>query len=163
MITKQEFVDNILFELDILKHLATKIDPAKLSYKPTEVQRTTLELMQYLSHWPSTAVLVAREGGFDPYTEPSNKSLEVDSPEKFIEALDREKKLVVDYMATITDQMMEEGIDLFKNGFPQKRSLILTNMLLKMLPAYKMQLFLYIKASGNLNIGTSNLWMGRDK
>ena len=34
---------------------------------------------------------------------------------------------------------------------------------LKWLLAYKMQLFLYVKASGATGIGTSNVWGGRDQ
>ena len=43
-----------------------KIDRAKLDYRPTAKQRSTLELMQYLSMMGPALVQVALAGAFDP-------------------------------------------------------------------------------------------------
>ena len=51
MITKQQFLDSCLNEIRIIKHLYGKVTPEMLSYRPTEKQRSMLELLQYLSHF----------------------------------------------------------------------------------------------------------------
>ena len=56
MITKQQFVDSLVLEISIIRHLGTKVDASMLDYKPTEKQRTLLELMNFLGHIFSTAV-----------------------------------------------------------------------------------------------------------
>ena len=48
MYTKTDFLISMDREIDIIKHLYTKINPEHLGYKPTEAQRTKLELLQYL-------------------------------------------------------------------------------------------------------------------
>ncbi|MDR3502489.1 MAG: hypothetical protein P4L79_07885 [Legionella sp.] len=57
---------------------------------------------------------------------------------------------------------MAASVDLFGRGLSQPRALWFLNLILKSLTAYKMQLFLYLKACGIDNIGTSNLWRGED-
>jgi hypothetical protein len=60
-----------------------------------------------------------------------------------------------------TDADFDAMIGLF--GSPEKpKSVYLVESIMKWLAAYKMQLFLYIKASGNSSIGTSNVWGGFD-
>jgi hypothetical protein len=38
----------------------------------------------------------------------------------------------------------------------------LVNVVLRQFAAYRMQLFLYLKASGHPELGTSDCWMGKD-
>ena len=56
MITKEQYIESFLKEIDIIKHLAEKIEPKMLDYRPTPGQRSTLELLQYLGHIASTAI-----------------------------------------------------------------------------------------------------------
>ena len=57
VLTKSEFISQLQHEVHILLHLASKVDRNKLDYRPTPKQRSTLELLQYLSR--------RREGLFD--------------------------------------------------------------------------------------------------
>ena len=66
VLTKSELISSLQNEVRILLHLATKIDRAKLDYRPTAKQRSTLELMQYLSMMGPALVQVALAGAFDP-------------------------------------------------------------------------------------------------
>jgi hypothetical protein len=50
IITKSELLASLQKEVRILLHLASKIDRSQLDYRPTPKQRSTLELLQYLSH-----------------------------------------------------------------------------------------------------------------
>src|SRR5205814_980033 len=49
MMTKEEFLDSCAHETRVIRHLAGKILPGGLDWKPTPVQRTTLELLRYLT------------------------------------------------------------------------------------------------------------------
>lgn len=49
VLTKSELVASLQNEVRILLHLASKIDRAKLDYRPTPNQRSTIELLQYLT------------------------------------------------------------------------------------------------------------------
>src|SRR6266545_3939180 len=49
VLTKPELVTVLQNEVRILLHLASKIDPKQLGYRPTPKQRSTIELLKYLS------------------------------------------------------------------------------------------------------------------
>lgn len=49
VLTKDALIGKLQHELRILLHLVSKVDPAKLDYRPTPTQRSLLELLQYLT------------------------------------------------------------------------------------------------------------------
>ena len=49
VLTKEELISALQNEVRILVHLAGKVDKSKLDYRPTAKQRSTLELLQYMS------------------------------------------------------------------------------------------------------------------
>ena len=49
VLTKTELVASLQNEARLLLHLAGKVDRAKLDYRPTPKQRSTIELLKYLS------------------------------------------------------------------------------------------------------------------
>ena len=158
MYTREQIWSSFSRELDIIKHLAEKIPAGQEHHKPTEKQRTTLELLQYLSIMGMgilDVTLTADGGAFGKYVE-SSKSVTV---ENFGAAIDAEEATMKELYGKLTDELLAEEISVW--GQTQSRALFVLN-LLKMLTAYKMQLFLYAKASGNHAIGTSNLWAGMD-
>src|SRR5678815_4663574 len=63
--TKSELIGSLQHEVHVLLHLAGKIDRAKLDYRPTGKQRSTLELLRYLSFMGPAMVEAAKEGAFD--------------------------------------------------------------------------------------------------
>ena len=60
VLTKPELVSSLQNEVRILLHLASKIDRATLDYRPTPKQRSTLELLQYLTIMGPALVNVAK-------------------------------------------------------------------------------------------------------
>ena len=52
VLTKTELIASLRNEVRILLHLAGKIDPAALEYRPTAKQRSTFELLKYLAQHP---------------------------------------------------------------------------------------------------------------
>ena len=158
MITKEQFIASLLWEISIIKHLWEKIDASKLDYKPTEKQRTTLELLQYMGQMISTGVLAHIAGSQDMYIELS-KSKDSITYENFVGKMDEQASVVTEKVGALTDEDMKTMATIWGNTAPLSERLM---GVLKNAVAYKMQLFLYIKASGNDAIGTSNLWGGRD-
>ena len=65
VLTKDELIGWLKTEVRILVHLAGKVDRAKLDYRPTANQRSTLELLQYLAIMGPINIAVIKGGVFD--------------------------------------------------------------------------------------------------
>lgn len=157
MITKEQYIEALTKELQIVKHLAEKIKPEQLSHKPTEAQRTLQELLQYLSVIFVAGADSVASGDPDGYKKYFGG--ELPTLENFQSLMDQEEKQVVDFLTPITEEELTQEITMF--GRTQSRTLHLIG-LLKIAAAYKMQLFLYMKESGTSDINTMNLWAGMD-
>lgn len=158
--TKENLIDSITNEFRIIKHLAEKIPAETEGYKPTEGQRTTLELLQYLSSIFGMATKVIHAGTMDAYKTIPNLAHET-TMANFAEKMDAQ---LIDIKATLdlfTDEDLASVINLYGMGDKTKGVYLVEN-LTKWVAAYKTQLFLYIKSSGNTSLGTSNLWGGMD-
>jgi hypothetical protein len=158
MYTKEQIWKSMKKELDIIKHLAEKIPAGAEHHKPTEKQRTTLELLQYLATSGVGTLDAIYENSMDGFGKYADRRAAV-TVESFADAVDLEEKEMAGIYAKFDDTNLEEEISIF--GMTQSRALFILD-LLKTMTGYKMQLFLYIKASGVHNIGTSNVWGGID-
>src|SRR4030095_13928410 len=65
VLTKSELIASLQHEVHVLLHLASKIDRGQLDYRPTPKQRSTFELLKYLSYMGPVMVEAANAGGFD--------------------------------------------------------------------------------------------------
>jgi hypothetical protein len=66
VLTKDELISLLQQEIRILLHLAGKVDRAKLDYRPTSTQRSTIELIQYLAVMGPTQLAVIKGRGVRP-------------------------------------------------------------------------------------------------
>jgi hypothetical protein len=150
----------MLRDIRIIKSLYTKIKPGTLDYRPTPKQRSTLELLQYMSHASVVTLEGIKQGKMDTekYQEAMKHTLQM-KPEDFPARMDDQAKAMDSTFLLLTDNELNEELDLFNMGFKMTRAAWILEMVLKSLVAYKMQLFLYIKASGNPDIGSRDLWM----
>jgi hypothetical protein len=57
ILTKSELITSLQNEVRNLLHLTSKIDRARLDYRPTPKQRSTIELLKYLSIMGPTFLL----------------------------------------------------------------------------------------------------------
>ncbi len=160
MYTKQNLIDSVSNEFRIIKHLVEKIPSNTEGYKPTEGQRTTLELLQYLSSVFVNGTHVIYEGSTDAYKTSPLTGTDT-TVANFAEKMDAQLVTWNAQMAKFDDIEMEKVINIYGMGEKTKGVYLVEN-LVKWLAAYKMQLFLYIKSSGNTTMGTSNLWGGMD-
>lgn len=152
-------------ELTICQHLYTKLDPALQDWRPRENMRSTLELLQYLTHIGGTMTqhfvdpLVDHDQARERYIASANRSKTVTFAE-FPEVMEREKAAIRSAFETINDS------DLTKPTYhpfnPQEITLFEGLMTVqRYLTAYRHQLFLYAKMCG-AEINTRNNWAGVD-
>ncbi len=160
MITKQELLGTILNELRILKFLYGKMPANILDYRPTPKQRSTVELLRYLSHFVGIEIVGIKAGRIEDFDAQTKAYAQMPATD-FIKEMEKQEALLKEIYPTITDGELEEEIDLFGRGTKKKRKLLLLDLVLKSLVAYKMQLFLYLKSNG-AEIGTPELWRGEE-
>jgi hypothetical protein len=65
VLTKDELVEKLQPEVRILLHLVSKVDSAKLDYRPTPKQRSLLELLQYLTIFGPIHLRAIKAGVWD--------------------------------------------------------------------------------------------------
>lgn len=158
MISQKEFIDSFTAEIAIIRHLGAKITPSMLDHRPHEKQRSLLELMNYLGHIFVTGVALNIAGNMSAYQELASNHPVV-TLENFDQIMAEEAEAVRAKLEKLTDTELSEEIEIF--GRKASRAMHMVGVM-KWAVAYKMQLFLYIKACGNHDIGTSNLWAGVD-
>ena len=161
VLTKSELIGSLKHEVHILLHLASKIDRSKLDYRPTPKQRSTIELLQYLSVMGPALVEAAKAGAFDParwtIEETAAKARDFDQTLAAIAAHD-------DRYATLLSDVSDEDFRKEVVMFGNKTTVgsFLVNLVLCGCAAYRTQLFVYLKACGREELSTMNLWAGVD-
>ncbi len=156
MYTKENFIKSLENEVRIIKHLATKVPADKLDYKPSPAQRSTLELLQYLAGVGSgmmKAVQVGDTKAWMDYDE-FRKSVTL---ENFGEKMDAELSDMKETFAKFADEDFSREADFYgKASIAEHMINVLRNF-----SAYRMQLFLYVRACG-VEVNTYNVWGGMD-
>ena len=161
VLTKSELIASLQNEVRILLHLAGKIDRAQLDYRPTPKQRSTLELLKYLSIMGPTLVQAAQAGGFDPAVWTAvEKTAEARDFDQTLAAIAAHRDVYATLLADLSDADFRAEIDMF--GSKTTRGAFIVNLVLCGCAAYRTQLFLYLKGCGREELSTMNLWAGVD-
>lgn len=167
MFTQQEIIWSLTQEHNIIKHLAHKITTdEQLQYRPTESQRTLEELLQYISRMTLTMGTMIQDKKSSPEKnkEFKLKSEAMNALTDFDAAMDAQLIFATDFINWLAEEDLAMEFDLFGMGHSMPLSNYLLNILLKNYPAYRMQLFHYLKSGlGMTELNTMNLWMGMDK
>ncbi len=158
MISKEQYIQALTNEFRIIKHLADKVTEEQLSHKPTETQRTTAELMHYLTYIFAAGTESVTTGDGSAYKK--YMGTPIPTLENFKSMLDEEEARVLEFLSPLTEDELKEEFAMW--GRTQSKAMHLLGFL-EIAAAYKMQLFLYLKQSGTENIGTMNLWAGMDQ
>ncbi len=165
VLTKSELIAALKDEIRILVHLAGKVQPAMLEYRPTPKQRSTLELLRYMAIMGPTQLAVIEKGVFDrpalsgtwSPAEARAKTMSYD------EAVGAIKQQADDYERVLngwSDDDFRREIDMF--GHKMSRGSLVISLVVSGHAAYRTQLFLYLKANGHEELSTVNLWAGID-
>jgi hypothetical protein len=161
VLTKEELIGSLQNEVRILQHLCTKIEPAMVDYRPTPKQRSTIELLRYLTNMGPSLVEGAIKGSFDPTVWGERaKAAEARDLAQTVQALAEHKDAYAALLGPVTDAQLREPINMF--GTPMSRGAFIVNLVLGGCAAYRTQLFLYLKACGRDELSTANLWGGAD-
>jgi hypothetical protein len=160
-LTKTELIDSLRNEVRILLHLAGKIEPSMVDYRPTPTQRSTLELLQYLSMMGPALIAATKGGAFDAAVWTAAE--QAASARDLAQTLAEIATLADRYessLGAMSDADLAAEIAPF--GFPTSRGAFIVNYGLSGHAAYRTQLFCYLKACGRTELGTMNLWGGKD-
>jgi hypothetical protein len=166
VLTKDELLTALRQEVRLILHLASKAEPQMLDYRPTPKQRSTIELLRYFVIVGPIHMRAAMTPAFDMdgwraawNTEEARvKAMPVEIVKEEIGKL---PALFDRMLSAASDASLRAEIDLF--GTKASRGLWLVNLVLSHYTAYRMQLFLYLKASGREDLNTMNLWVGVDR
>jgi hypothetical protein len=162
MITKEQFADSMIRECDIAIHLFSKLPPEAYDYRPSPEQRTTTELLRYLSVCAAGGIRCMSENNWKLFSEEYRTRVEEMAPADFPAAMERQKKEISDFFAAVSEETLLTQEAPMPGGGMLPLGAAILNGPLKWLAAYKMQLFLYAKAAGAGDLKTSNVWRGTD-
>lgn len=161
VLTKSELIGSLQHEVRILLHLVGKAEPQMLDYRPTPKQRSTLELLKYLTIMGPALIDAVNAGGFDRQkwaaAEQTAAGRDVDQTKAALAAL---KDHYATALGAMADDDFRSEIEMF--GQKSSRGAVLVNMVLSGHAAYRTQLFCYLKSCGREELGTMDLWAGMD-
>jgi hypothetical protein len=160
MFDKKAFLASLTLETKIIIHLAAQLDAKKLAYRPTEKQRSAEELLQYLTIMGSAATTFALTGAWDHWEALADKSKAV-TLATFPKAMKAQLSLITKILATTNDGALKRKKAKAFNGATMSLGACLVEVVLKQYAAYRMQFFLYAKASGLPDLGSSDCWAGK--
>ena len=161
VLTKEELIGSLQNEVRILLHLAGKIDRSQLGYRPTQKQRSTLELLQYLSIMGPGLIPAIKTGNFDPAAwTAAEKAAAAMNFDQVLKALEKELTTYAEMIGAFSDAELRGEIEMF--GRTSSRGSLLVNLVLAGHAAYRTQLFCYLKSCGREELNTMNLWAGMD-
>jgi hypothetical protein len=160
VLTQEELITSLQNEVRILVHLAGKVHQSKLDYRPTPKQRSTLELLQYMSMMGPSLVAVIKTGNFQAIWKPAQEAAKKLSYEQTVAAIQKQSDEYAHLLSDWTEGEFRAEVEMF--GRKSSRGSILVNMVLGGHAAYRTQLFCYLKACGRDELSTMDLWAGRD-
>ena len=161
VLTQAELVSSLQKEVRILLHLATKIEPKMLDYRPTPKQRSTLDVLKYLSFMGPVLIKAAKAGSFDPAAwTVEQQAAESRGFDETVDAIAAQGDEYARLIEEMTDEDFRVEVEMF--GRRSTRGGFIVNTILGGCAAYRTQIFLYLKACGREELNTMNLWAGMD-
>src|SRR4051812_15458179 len=157
VLTKPELIASLQHQVNILTHLASKIDRSMIDYRPTPKQRSTIELLRYLSVMGPNLILAAQAGAFDPPAwTTAIKAAEERDFDQTVAVIAAQSQQYADLLGAMSDADFRGEIEMF--GSKTSRGAFIVNYVLGGCAAYRTQLFLYLKNCGRDELSTMNLW-----
>lgn len=162
MITKDQLLAAMTHECDVAIHIHSKLTPKAAEYRPSPDQRNTTELLRYLSICGIAGTTSMARGDWKLFAGFRERSANL-AVSDFPAAMKKQKEELTALFGSLTeDQFTRQEAPLPGGSMTQPLGVAIMNGPLKWLAAYKMELFVYAKASGAGDIGTSNAWRGMD-
>jgi len=162
MYTPQDIIHSFQSETEIFKHLASKIPADQYEYRPAEWMRSIRELLEYTARMGTTPIELV-ENWYNPEVM---KQMRLDTEAKDVKTeyddmMESQLEKIAAYLVEVSQEHLDEEVELL--GSKQPRKVFFLEIAVKNFPAYRMQLFQYLKAGLWISeLKTSNLWMGKD-
>lgn len=157
---KQHIIDALRTETRICIHLSGKLSVDHLDYRPSQRQRSTIELLRYLTNCMANGTELAMTGDIERMRArgPRNQDMSLSG---FPAAMTAQLADVEARLAPLSDHDLATKPGYLRGSPPTLLGSALLGMPVRFMIGYRMQLFLYAKACG-AEISTSNCWMGVD-
>ena len=161
MVSRDNLLSAILHEINVCKHLVSKVPDDGFDYRPSEEQRSTTELLRYLATCGIGPIESMVSGDWGHYDRREEEVKEM-KPEEFPTIMDQQGEAVRQAFTAISDQDLQQKIV----NAPGAGELPLGTAIMRTsyawLVAYRHELFLRAKSAGNSGINTANNWAGVD-
>ena len=161
VLTKTELVACLQNEVRILLHLIGKIDRSAIDYRPTPKQRSTLDLLRYLSIMGPTLIRMANNQADFTTWKAENEAAGARNFDQTVAKIAEQKQTYETLLAGMSDETLRSEIDNF-DGAKTSRGVFILKYVVQGHAAYRTQLFLYLKSCGCEELNTRNLWGGVD-
>jgi len=162
VLTKAELLSSLQKEARILGHLADKVEPAMVDYRPTPKQRSSLELLRYMTIMGPQLVNAAKSGAFDGAAwGEASKAAEARDWNQTVAVIKKQGDEYAKLLADVSDADLRAEMTGF-DGNKVSKGAFITNLVIGGHAAYRTQLFCYLKACGRDELSTYNLWQGVD-
>lgn len=161
VLTREELISSLQNEVRILLHLASKVDRNQLDYRPTPKQRSTIELLRYLTIMGPNVIKAIKAGAFDGAAfGASQAAANAMNFDQVLTAIEKQSASYAQELGSMSDADFGSEIDMF--GRKSSRGSHIVFLVFGGFAAYRTQLFLYLKACGRDELNTMNLWGGAD-
>lgn len=161
VLTKSELIGSLQNEVRILLHLASKVEPTMIDYRPSPKQRSTLELLRYMTIMGPALVQAAKAGAFDVAVwTAAQQAADARDFDQTVAAIAAQSDIYAKLLGDMSEDDLRAEVEMF--GSKMSRGALLVNMVLGGYAAYRTQLFLYLKSCGREELNTMNLWRGAD-
>jgi hypothetical protein len=161
VLTKSELLTALQNEVRILMHLIGKIERSAVDYRPTPKQRSTLDLLRYLSIMGPTLIRIANNQADFGTWKAENEAADARDFDQTVARIAQQRDLYATLLSEISDETLRSEIDNF-DGSKTSRGVFIVKYVLQAHAAYRTQLFLYLKSCGCHELNTRNLWGGVD-
>lgn len=165
VLSKDEAIASLQNEVRLVLHLMSKIEPKMLDYRPSPKQRSLLDLVRYFVVMAPIQLRFIVAGNFtmDSWIatwRPEEAAANKMDLEQAKAAIAKQPALFAESLGSCTDADFRKEIEMFGNK--ATRGLWVVRLPLTHYAAYRMQLFMYLKACGRDELNTMNLWVGID-
>lgn len=157
---RAQLLASLLHECDVAKHLHRQLPPGALDFRPTPKQRSTLDLLRYLTYCAIGPARAALAGTFEAM-KPLVEAARTMPPSEFPAAMDRQAAALRDLVGSLSDDDYRSRPVTLPPVATGALGEVLVNTSLKFLTAYRMQLFLYAKMAGVETLDTWDCWRGQ--
>lgn len=160
MIDREQFLGLVRQEAHVLKYLGARVDASKLAFRLGDNQRTTAELLEYLTlaGWLPTHALV--EGSWNDLAALREAAPTV-TLDNFAELLDVQVGKMEEMVRAIPDEDFSSRKVTMPWGDERPLGEALIALPYTFLASYRLQLFTHLKSAGQTTMGTREAWLGQ--